>query len=58
MTIYEFVRNIFKLSTKLDFWNWKINNAETFYKHFDKIYNEWLSLKEKKNDTMVDYWTL
>ena len=47
MSIYDFVWNIFKLSNKIDFWNWKINNAETFYKHYDKIYNDWLSLKIK-----------
>jgi hypothetical protein len=54
MTIYEFVWNIFLLSTQLDFWDWKINNAETFYKHFAKIYNDWLSLKRKKEAVRQD----
>jgi hypothetical protein len=54
MTIHGFVWNIFNLSTKLDFRNWKINNAETFYKHYAKIYNDWLSLKRKKEAVRQD----
>lgn len=46
MNIWDFVSNIFLMSTKLDFWNWKITNAETFYKHYAKIMNEAISLKQ------------
>jgi hypothetical protein len=58
MTIYDFVWNIILLSWKLDFWNWQITNAETFYKHYDRILNESLKLKQKKESAMVDYWSL
>ena len=56
MTIYDFVWNIFYLSEKLDFWNWKIYNAETLYKHYPKIYNDWVKLKKQKTTQEVDYW--
>jgi hypothetical protein len=36
------------MSTKLDFWNGKINNAETLYTHYAKVYNEAVNLKAKK----------
>ena len=46
MDIYNFVGSIFLMSTKLDFRNGKINNAETFYKHYVKIMNDAISLKQ------------
>lgn len=36
----EFCKNIIFISAKLDFWNGKINNAETLYKHYAQVYNE------------------
>ncbi len=48
LNIYEFVQKIIFLSSKLDFWAWKITNAETFYKHYDKILNEAIKLKQEK----------
>jgi len=40
MTRHEFLANIFQVSTKLDWYNWKLYNAETFYKHYVPVYNE------------------
>ncbi len=48
LNIYEFVQKIIYISTKLPFWAWKINNAETFYKHYDKVLNEAIKLKQEK----------
>jgi len=48
LDIYEFVQKIIYISTKLPFWAWKINNAETFYKHYDKVLNEAIKLKQEK----------
>lgn len=58
MSIYDFVKNIFVLSDNLKFWNWKINNAETFYKHYDKIYNQWMSVKLQTDYEEIDYWLI
>ena len=43
----EFCRNIIYMSTLLTFWNWKINNAETLYEHYAKVYND---AKNKKKE--------
>lgn len=48
MSREKFVIEIIKLSAKLDFWNWKIYNCETFYEHYPKVYNEARRLKESK----------
>lgn len=53
MSRLEFSLNILRLSTKLPFWNWKIYNAETIYKHYEKIYNEWKKLKENKQNLII-----
>jgi len=53
LTREEFMVNIFKLSMKLDFRRWKLNNAETFYKFYDKVYNEAVNLKKKKEDEQI-----
>lgn len=58
MKIYNFVWNIILLSSKLDFRNWKITNAETFYKHYDKILNESVKIKQKQETEIVDYWLI
>lgn len=47
MTRIEFALNIMRFSTKLSFWNWKIYNAETIYKNYAIIYNEWKRQKEE-----------
>ena len=54
MDIYKFVGSIFLMSTKLDFWNGKINNAETFYKHYVKIMNDAISLKQWIQNSAVE----
>ena len=43
----EFCKQIIFLSTKLDFWNWKIYNSETLYKHYAQVYNDAKSKKEE-----------
>lgn len=50
MTREEFLINIIQLSTKLDFWHWKIYNAETFYKYYADIYNNAVRIKAEKNN--------
>jgi hypothetical protein len=47
MTRVEFCIKIIQLSNKLEFWKWKINNAETFYNFYAKVYNEWKKKKEE-----------
>lgn len=51
MTRIEFALNIMRVSTKLDFWNWKIYNAETIYKHYALVYNEAKKQKEELQKT-------
>jgi len=41
----DFVISIIQLSWMLDFWKWKIYNAESFYKHYANVYNEAVRLK-------------
>lgn len=55
MTRKDFVWNIILISTKLDFWNGKIYNAETFYKYYAQIYNEAKRIKteEEKNKPKI-----
>ena len=48
MSRIEFCKSIIYMSSKLDFWNGKINNAETLYKHYAQVYNEAVNLKAKK----------
>jgi len=48
MNIYEFTENIINLSVRLDFWRWKINNAETLYKFYAKVYNEAVKIKSER----------
>lgn len=45
MSRENFVLNIIELSTKLEFWKWKIYNAETLYKHYASVYNEAVRIK-------------
>lgn len=47
MSRIEFCKNIILISVKLTFWNWKINNAETLYKHYAQVYND---AKNKKSE--------
>jgi hypothetical protein len=49
----DFVINIIKVSTKLEFWNWKIYNAETLYKHYANIYNEARKQKQQQKTITV-----
>ena len=49
----DFVINIIQLSSKLDFWEWKIYNAETFYKHYAGVYNEAVRIKTKKKIPLI-----
>ena len=53
MTIYDFIWNIILLSSKLNFWNWKIYNAESLYKHYATILNESLKLKQEKEKNNI-----
>jgi hypothetical protein len=59
MDRYEFTRAIIHISDKLDFWRWQITNAETLYKHYDKIFNQAIKLKQehtkKSNRTITTY---
>lgn len=48
MSRIDFCYNIILTSTKLDFWNWKIYNAESLYTHYAKVYNDAVNLKAKK----------
>jgi hypothetical protein len=48
MSRIEFCKSIIFMSSKLDFWNWKIYNSETLYKHYAQVYNEAVNLKAKK----------
>jgi len=45
MSRVEFCKNIIYTSTLLTFWNWKINNAETLYEHYAKVYNDAVNKK-------------
>lgn len=47
MSRIEFCKNIILISAKLTFWHWKINNAETLYKHYAQVYND---AKNKKSE--------
>ena len=49
----QFVLQIIRLSWKLDFWKWKIYNAETFYKHYASVYNEARRLKTEKENNIL-----
>ena len=46
MTRLDFCKNIILVSTKLDFWNWKVYNCESLYKHYAQVYNEAVRMKE------------
>lgn len=48
MSRIEFCKSIIYMSSKLDFWNGKIYNSETLYKHYAQVYNEAVNLKAKK----------
>lgn len=43
----EFCKQIIFISSKLDFWNWKVYNAETIYKHYAQVYNEARNKKQE-----------
>lgn len=43
-----FALAIIDLSSKLPFWNGKIYNAETLYKHYASVYNEGIRIKTEK----------
>lgn len=47
MSRVEFCKNIIYTSTLLTFWNWKINNAETLYEHYAKVYNDAVNKKSE-----------
>jgi len=54
MSRVDFCYNIILTSTKLDFWNWKIHNAESLYTHYAKVYNDAVNLKTKiQKDTSL-----
>lgn len=54
MSRVDFCKSIIFMSTKLDFWNWKINNAETLYTHYARVYNEAVNLKTRmQKDTSL-----
>ncbi len=53
MSKIDFVLNIIELSTKLEFWKWKIYNAETLYKHYASVYNEAVRIKSEKKNNMI-----
>ena len=40
MTRWEFCENIISISTKSDFWAWKIYNCETLYRHYAVVFND------------------
>lgn len=46
MDIFTFVKTIIVFSAKLPFWKGKITNWESFYYHYDKVFNELLKLKQ------------
>jgi hypothetical protein len=48
MSRIEFCKSIIYMSSLLTFWNWKINNAETLYKHYAQVYNEAVNVKTRK----------
>lgn len=48
MSRTEFCKSIIYTSSLLTFWNWKINNAETLYEHYAKVYNDAVNIKAKK----------
>ena len=50
MTREQFLVAIIKLSGKLPFWKGKINNAETFYNHYAKVYNEGRRIREEAEE--------
>jgi hypothetical protein len=47
MSRIEFCKQIIFISSKLDFWNWKVYNAETIYKHYAQVYNEARNKKQE-----------
>lgn len=47
MSRIEFCKSIIYMSSLLTFWNWKINNAETLYKHYAQVYNEAVNKKQE-----------
>lgn len=47
MSRIDFCINIIRVSVKLSFWNWKIYNAETLYKHYASVYNEAKRMKSE-----------
>lgn len=55
MTREQFSISIIKLSSKLDFWNGKIYNCETLYKHYAQVYNEWRRIKQEKEAQRVSH---
>jgi len=47
MSRIEFCKSIVYTSSLLTFWNWKINNAETIYKHYAQVYNDAVNKKSE-----------
>lgn len=45
MSRIEFCKSIIYTSSLLTFWNGKINNAETLYKHYAQVYNDAVNKK-------------
>ena len=51
----EFCKSIIVISSKLDFWNGKIYNAETLYKNYAMVYNTAMSKKYwPKSESALD----
>ena len=51
----EFCKSIIFISSKLDFWNGKIYNAETLYKNYAMVYNTAMSKKYwPKSESALD----
>lgn len=53
MSRTEFCKSIIYTSSLLTFWNWKINNAETLYEHYAKVYNDAVNKKSEMSRTKV-----
>ncbi len=47
MSRIEFCKQIIFISSRLDFWNGKVYNAETVYKHYAQVYNDAVNKKSE-----------
>ena len=53
MSRTEFCKSIIYTSSLITFWNWKINNAETLYEHYAKVYNDAVNKKSEMSRPKV-----